>query len=77
MSYLFYGIVMCGLMEVFGMVKQTVEVKIKIAWWFRYLYDPVFWFGCQFIVDFIDADFEPNHVKYAEVFSKAVKFEYI
>ena len=57
------------------MDKITVEFKIKIAWWFKYLYDPIFWFICQFIVDFIDVDFEPNHIKYAEVFSKAVKFE--
>ena len=37
-----------------------LTVKIRIAWWFRWLYLPLFLAMAKFVVNYIDADFEPN-----------------
>lgn len=54
------------------MAKCNFTLKIKIAWWFTYLYLPVIIFLSEFIVNYIDADYEPNFDKIRYWLNKAI-----
>ena len=51
---------------------SELKVKIKIAWWFMYVYLPIFIFIAKFIVYYVDVDFEPNYDKMKYWLSKSV-----
>ena len=45
----------------------TIQNKLHYKWWYQYLYLPVFITIYQFIVDYIDLDFEPDWDKFYKV----------
>ncbi len=50
---------------------SKITVTIKIAWWFRWIYSPIFMFILNFIIDFIDTDFTPSFDSYLKVIRTA------
>jgi hypothetical protein len=52
-----------------------IAVNIKVAWWFTWLYLPTYIFFVRIIVNFIDADFNPDDKKLKYWLYKAIKFK--
>jgi len=51
----------------------TIEVRIKISWWFKYLYLPGLKCINWITVNYINIDAEPNAEKINNVTKKAIK----
>lgn len=58
------------------MPNNNVALKIKLAWWFKWFYLPVFTFGIYFMVNYIDAEFEPNFERFDYWLKKALSVEF-